>query len=333
MGRLFRLYGFTIACGVFLVLGTSPRALLAQWPQPENSQASSVRAGHSIFDPPDGFTDGDAPPRRRNRSMIQLMQHETGDDGYWLQFAPTSLLYKSYLAGEKESRIAANWLVDKDRGLIFETALGGRVGLVRYGNSDPLNPEGWQLDLEGAALPRVDPKLESDPLEAVDFRVGFLSTWRSGPTAVKAGYYHLSSHAGDEFLINNPTFHRINYVRDSAIIGISQDLTPDVTAYGEFAYAFGAEAGAEPIELQYGLQYTPKVTGWPGSPFVAVNGHTREDFGWITSINMQAGWLFRSRSTNRTFRLGMQYYDGPSMQWEFVNRHESLFGGGIWFDY
>ncbi len=251
---------------------------------------------------------------------------------YEWQVLPVGLMYKSYLAGEKESRMQFAALSEKRRGMVWETALGGRVGLLRYGTRDPIHPEGWQFDLEGAALPRVDPQ-QHDDLEAVDFRAGFLSTWCFGPNRFKAGYYHLSSHVGDEFLIRNPAFVRLNYVRDSAIAGWTRDITPNSQVYGEIAYAFNHEDGALPLEFQYGFQYSPLVFGLRGAPFGAINGHTRQDFNYETSINVVAGWQWRGMDTNHTLRVGMQYYDGPSMQYSFVNKHESLFGGGIWFDY
>lgn len=252
---------------------------------------------------------------------------------YEWQVLPAGLMYKAYLAGEKESRMQAVWFSSKGRdGIIWETALGGHVGLLRYGNTDAINPEGWQLDLEGAALPRVDMGHQDD-LEAVDFRAGFWSTWRYGPNAYKLGYYHLSSHAGDEYLIRVPTYKRLNYVRDSLVAGYTRFLTPDIQAYGEVGYAFNYEDGAEPIELQYGLQYSPMVFGLRGAPFAAINGHTRQDFGWITSVNVTAGWQWRGSATNHTYRLGIQYYTGPAMQWEFAGQKETLCGAGMWMDY
>jgi hypothetical protein len=242
-------------------------------------------------------------------------------------------MYKSYLAGEKEPRFQFVSLVDKDRGLIWEAALGGRAGLIRYGTADIVRPEGWQLDLEGAVLARVDPEAEDD-LEAADFRAGFVSTWRRGPTAFKAGYYHLSSHVGDEFLIRNPGFDRLNYVRDSLLAGVTHDLTLNVQVYGEVAYAFNYEDGAKPLELQGGVQYSPFCEGGPrGAPFAGLNVHMREDFNYRTSVNLVAGWQWRGHVSNHTLRSGFQYYNGPSMQYSFVNRNESLLGGGVWFDY
>jgi len=254
------------------------------------------------------------------------------DADEWIVLPP-GLLYRSYLAGEKESRFQFLSLNEAKRGQIWETALGGRMGVLRHGTYDSVNPQGWQLDIEGAALPRIDPQAK-DNLEAVDFRFGVLSTWKQGPNAFKAGYYHLSSHIGDEFLIENPGFVRVNYVRDSAIVGMVRDVTLDTQVYGEFAYAFNANGGAEPLEFQLGTQYSPVcAVGLRGAPFAAVNVHIREEFSYETSVNVVAGWQWRGAVTSHRFRAGMQFYDGPSMQWELLNRHERLFGGGLWADY
>lgn len=260
-----------------------------------------------------------------------IFDEELNGEHVW-QVLPEGLMYKAYLAGVKESRMASVFTSTKGRdGILWENTLGGHVGLLRYGNRNAINPEGWQLDLEGAALPRVDMG-HSDDLEAVDFRAGFLSTWRSGPNAYKAGYYHLSSHAGDEYLIRVTTFSRLNYVRDSFIVGWTRFLTPHAQAYAEVAYAWNAEGGAEPLEFQYGLQYSPMVFGFRGAPFAAINGHTRQDFGWVTSVTAQAGWQWRG-DTNHLWRFGVQYYKGPEVQWEFAGQSQSSIGAGMWYDF
>ena len=249
------------------------------------------------------------------------------------EILPAGLMYRSYIAGEKEPRFQSMWLSETGRGRVWDTQMGGRIGLLRYGTPDAVNPQGWQLDMEGGAQTRVDPLNESD-LESVDFRFGILSTWRFSRHSFKLGYYHLSSHIGDEYLLRNPTFQRNNYVRDSAIVGWTFDMTEDMSVYGEVGYAAGAEGGAKPLELQYGYQYTPlRAYGFRGAPFFGINGHTREDFSWISSVNTVAGWQWRGEQTNHLFRLGLQYYTGPAIQWEFAGQNETLCGAGLWFDY
>jgi hypothetical protein len=123
-------------------------------------------------------------------------------------------------------------------------------------------------------------------------------------------------------------------VRDSAIVGWMHDLSTDMQVYGEVAYAAGHEEGALPLEFQYGFQYAPlEAFDLRGAPYFAINGHTREDLNWITGVNTTAGWLWRGEQTNHTFRVGMQYYTGPAIQYSFVGRNETLLGGGLWFDY
>lgn len=285
----------------------------------------------SWFDSVSGWN-GDAvgtgPGVAAHQAGLATVEYET-----W-QVLPAGLLYRAYLAGEKEPRIAWSLLHARNRGPIWEAALGGRVGLLRHGTVGAAGARGWQLDLEGAALPRIDPTLVSTPLESCDYRVGMQWTRRRGAVAVKVGYYHISSHLGDEFLLNNPGFVRLNYVRDSLIFGVMRDVTPDVQVYGEVGYAVGVSDGAEPLEVQFGVQYLPIAdTGLRGSPFAAINAHLREDVDFGGGVNIEAGWRWRGALSGHVLRVGLQYYNGKSIQYSFYDRDEQLFGGGVRFDY
>ncbi len=256
------------------------------------------------------------------------------DEQPWChQVLPQGLLYRSYVAGEKESRFSSAWLSEKDRGLIWDASLGGRVGLWRYGTPGSIFANGWQVDMEGAALVRLDLDDQQD-VDSTDYRFGIPITYRNGPTAYKFGYYHISSHVGDEWMIKYPTFERINYVRESAILGVSHHLNPETRVYGEVGYAVKRSGGAEPLELQFGAEYSPVVpTGRRPVPFAAVNIHLREEVDWGGSINTLAGYQWRGAQTNHVLRLGLQYFNGKSSQYSFFRWHEELIGFGMWFDY
>lgn len=251
------------------------------------------------------------------------------------QVLPKGLMYKSYLAGEKEPRMQFIQLHDtRSKTRVWDAVLGGRVGLLRNGTCDSVNPQGFQIDVEGAVFARVLPDQPSAMLEGADFRAGLLATHRYAGTAYKWGYYHVSSHAGDEFLLANPAFNRINYVRDSAIAGITQDLNHATQVYGEIAYAIGAEGGAKPLEFQFGAQYIPVAkSSLRGAPYLAANYHIREDFNFHGGFNTLAGWGWQGTETRHRFRVGLQYYNGPSMQYQFLDRWENMIGGGVWYDY
>lgn len=254
------------------------------------------------------------------------------DDCWEVQFMPDGLIYRSYLAGVKEPRFASQWVYERNQGWIWDIALGGRVGILRYGTNDPRWPQGWQADVEGAAFPRLDLEEERD-LMAADFRFGIPLTYGVGPFQTKLGYYHLSSHLGDELMLKHPGVPRINYSRDVLVWGNSFYWTKDLRLYAEAAYAFYRSGGAEPWEFQFGVDYSPsRPTHWRGAPFVAINGHLREELDFGGNVVVQTGWQWRG-VTGHLFRLGMHYYAGGSEQFEFFRQYEDKLGLGIWYDY
>ena len=106
-----------------------------------------------------------------------------------LQIAPDGLIYRSYLAGAKEPRFASQWVHDASTdGWLWDVTLGGRVGILRYGTACPDHPEGWQLDIEGAAFPQLDLDNSRD-LVACDYRFGIPLTYGRGRYQTKLAYY------------------------------------------------------------------------------------------------------------------------------------------------
>ena len=248
------------------------------------------------------------------------------------QFAPTGLMYKSYLAGEREPRMESELTHERTHGWYWQATVGGRVGILRYGTDNSLWPQGWQLDVEGAAFPRLDLEHEEDLVDC-DYRGGLLSTTRHGPFETKFGYYHLSSHIGDEFLLGNQTFPRINYVRDSLIAGGAVYLNPSLRLYGEVGWAFREDGGAKPWEFQFGADFSsPEPTGIGGAPFFAINAHLRQENNFGGNLSVQTGWQWRGRD-GHLIRTGMQYFNGMSDHYQFYYNFEEEIGWGLWYDY
>ena len=61
------------------------------------------------------------------------------------------------MAGAKEPRMASFWNQNDKTGTTWDVALGGRIGIWRYGNENPDWPEGFEVDMEGAVFPRLLP--------------------------------------------------------------------------------------------------------------------------------------------------------------------------------
>jgi hypothetical protein len=249
------------------------------------------------------------------------------------QILPGGIIYHSYLAGPKEPRMAAAFWHDSKLGWQLDYTVGGRFGLLRYGTADPIWPQGWQVDIEGAAFPRVNLDQNMD-LDAADYRVGIPITYGRDRWQAKLAVYHLSAHVGDEFLIRNPSFERINYVRDAAVVGLSWYPATFARLYGEVEYGFNLDGGAKPWAFQGGFELSPlRYNGCSGDPFLAMNVSSRQDVGFGGNLSLQVGWQWRGLNNRKLLRTGLHYLTGKSTQFEFYNQHEDQLGIGFWYDF
>lgn len=283
------------------------------------------------FDPPPSPTDFDA--ALAGEALDSEFAGSSGDGtGYSWQLMPQGLIYRSYLAGVKESRFRSVWNDERNDGHIWDITLGGNVGLLRYGTRGNGRPEGFQLGIEGAGLVRLDID-ENRDVDAVDFRFGIPLTWGDAVHQVKFAFYHLSSHVGDEFLLKNPGFNRLNYSRDVLVLGQSLYPRDNWRVYGEVGFAVDCDV-CDPWELQFGTDWAPNGrTGAWGAPFAAVNGHLREEVNFGGNFVGQTGWCWRRSPATGLFRVGVEYYNGKDDQFSFFNQSVQKVGFGIWYDY
>jgi hypothetical protein len=257
-----------------------------------------------------------------------------GDAWQW-SWLPEGLIYHSYMAGPNEPRMAlvSFFETSSDR-VLWDATLGGRVGMLQYGNGDPFHPAGFQIDFYGAAIARLDVENEQD-LDSTDFVFGVPFTWGDERLQFKCGYAHLSSHLGDEFAIRNPgaLADRINYVRDSIDFGTSYYIVPALRLYADFDWAFHRSGGAGAVHLEFGSELSkPGPTFGSFTPFAAVNGRMRQENDFGGDLSVQAGWLRRGL-LGQSLRFAGHYYNGKSSQMQFFDTFEQQIGLGIWYDF
>ena len=258
------------------------------------------------------------------------------------QLLPNNLIYTSYLAGPKESRFATVWYDDTSpppysnqgqEGWLWDSTLGGRASIVRYGSDTVLHPQGFEVQIEGAAFVRLDPQDERD-LRSADYRFGIPLVYGVGRWQTKVAYYHNSAHLGDEFMLKHPTFTRINYVRDCFVWGNSWYAYDWLRLYGEVGWAFFTAGGAQPWEFQAGAELIQaRPTGGRGAPFLAVNGFSRQELDWGGNVCVQTGWAWRGRRSEKLYRIGLEYLYGSDPQYQFVYKNQNRAGIGMWYDY
>ena len=260
---------------------------------------------------------------------------------FW-QLMPNNLIYTSYLAGPKEPRIGSVLYRDTaadplnpsiSNGTMWDTTLGGRASILRFGSDPVLHPQGFEVQIEGAAFVRLDPQEDRD-LRSADYRFGVPLVYGIGRWQTKLAYYHNSAHLGDEAMLKHPNYERINYVRDCIVWGNSYYLFDWLRLYGEVGYAFFNAGGSQPWEFQYGTELIQaRATGIHGAPFFAINGISRQELDWGGNVCAQAGWAWRGRRSEKLFRIGFEYLYGSDPQFQFAFANQNRYGAGMWYDF
>jgi hypothetical protein len=245
---------------------------------------------------------------------------------------PEGLLYPSYLADTKDSRLGTQLVFLGDGSHALDSSLGARVGLLRYGAADGEEPEGSQFDVEGAVFPRLLLDKETE-LESADYRFGASESCRLGPWEGRLGYYHLCSHLGDSVLLEDPSFPRVSYVRDCLTLGLQVRPWPDVRFYSEVGYGVHVTGEAKEWELKFGGEYVhAPPDDFHGGPFLATHCHLRQDNDFSGNVTVALGWAWRTQET-RLFRVGVFYFNGLSEQYQFFNKFEEQLATGMWYDF
>jgi hypothetical protein len=319
---------------------TDASPVVTEWQQPAHSGAGVGPNSEQLPTSASWIVPGDPQPGYVDANLYyegdvypQPGTYGSGDAWHW-QAVPTGLIYRSYWAGPREPRLGVTLIRTNGGQSYWDPTVGGRVGILRFGNDDPLHPQGWQWDAEAAAIARLTLDEVRD-LESVDFRGGTFLTYGTGKWQFKLGYDHLSSHLGDEFLIANPgsLTDRLNYVRDSLVAGVSYYPIPELRLYGEAGYGLNVDGGAEPWEFQFGTELSKAgPTGTAGSPFLALNAHLREEVDFGGDFTAQAGWMWRG-VTGQTIRIGAHYLNGMSSQYQWFDKWEEQIGVGVWYDF
>ena len=167
-----------LVCAVCLAVAPATRA--QELPAPAMSQLEPLPAWNEpLGGPPQQYVDLDAWTAENYGPSIPA------GDWCW-QVLPDGIIYKAYLANPKESRVSSVLFSEKDDGALWDSTLGGRVGILRYGTDDSAWPQGWQWDLEGLGQVRLDPE-ENRDLAASIIASAHSLTYGYGPARLQAG--------------------------------------------------------------------------------------------------------------------------------------------------
>jgi hypothetical protein len=118
-------------------------------------------------------------------------------------------------------------------------------------------------------------------------------------------------------------------VRDALNLGYAYFWTDNLRLYADTSWAFYGDLTGN-WHFQFGFDYAP---AYSNGPFLAMNGHLRQELNYSGNLVVQAGWAWRASHASHLFRVGFHYYNGLSNQFEFFQRFEQQIGVGMWYDF
>lgn len=249
---------------------------------------------------------------------------ETGCGGVWLpENAP---LFRPFVADPHQITYSGGWRLN-DQALVknvIGVTFGDTLGIYRWCN---LWGGQLQFDIEGAIWVVFDPLHASSPLMNADYYGGIPITFAIGSWAFRLRGYHISSHIGDEFLLNHNEFDRRNPSAEYLDFYASYYPTDDIRFYGgigavvaqDRSFPFGrfyAEAGVEVRLSQLG--FVDPCQQLFGRPFFGM------DFRYQTIQDKHINQTYvlgyewgKLCGLQRLLRIFIEYHDGYSYEGQF----------------
>lgn len=244
------------------------------------------------------------------------------------EWLPGDLLYPHPLADPRApftgSRVQI--ALRDDRANTIENAFGVYQSFVRITGGE----EAFEIAGEGAAIGRFDLE-ESLDMDGVDFRVGFPFVYRRGPVAVKLHAWHITSHLGDE-IIEREGRLRTDYARNELALGVAWKVTPAWRLTAEAGWGVSIGDPNDPPRWMAGVEWIDRP--WEGPDlYAAVNLTSWKEVDWDVQFNAQAGVWLRSAATPEGFRLGLEYFRGPSALTQFFDQRDHYVSIGVWIHF
>jgi hypothetical protein len=220
-----------------------------------------------------------------------------------------------------------------------DEATGQNNSDVTFGDQFPLyrwsNVWKWkgdlQLELEAGVFAVFNHDHPSAPLINADYYVGIPLSYAVDRWAFRARLYHISSHLGDEFLLNHHKAHRRNKSFEAADFFTSYQLTNAIRVYGGVGSIVHSDSQMhlKPLYVEYGTEVRILRHNWTqlyGQPFMAIHLQNFQDNNWEPDAYYALGYEWgKIYGVGRKVRLFLEWHDGFSADGQFSRKRNDWF--------
>ena len=273
-------------------------------------------------------------PRPRNCDPDSQKAYDCGYCGTWLPEDP--VLFRPFVADPRQLTYSVGWRFN-------DTAMTKNLIPVSFWDTIPFYR--WfgvwpycgmfQIELDGGLWACFDPCTESAPLVNADYYGGLAVSYAFQNWSFRMRFYHISSHIGDEYLLNHPRFRRRNPSAETLDFFFSNDLTNEIRYYAGASWVvhcdesfrpgrLGLEAGCELRLPGYG--FVQSCTNFCGYPYYGMHFRYWNNYHKHLDQTYVLGYEFtKCCGLRRKLRFFIEYHDGYSVEGQFSREPTTYF--------
>lgn len=250
-----------------------------------------------------------------------------------------------FIADPRKVGMSAEWrwgeeAIDK-RGS-GAVSFGDYIGLARW-----CNPFGWggalDIGLEGDVWAVFQQTRETAPLVNADYYIAIPVTYGYCNWAFRFRIFHISSHIGDEYLIENPDFVRKNPSSEYLDFFVQWRPSCDFRLYGGVGVIARSDNSFyyRRFYAEYGLEwYLPWFRWWMprsqvlGRTFTGAHFRTREDNNFEFDGTVVFGYEWsRTYCDFKKIRVYLEYHNGYCLEGQFNRFKDEYVGIAAYYGY
>ncbi|MDN3507569.1 MAG: DUF1207 domain-containing protein [Simkaniaceae bacterium] len=259
--------------------------------------------------------------------VTQMEEYEVRQQLNGIWFPQSTVLFQPLIADLLEPVYSAGyrWSDNPIGNHVVAVSFGDTFPVFRWTNVGPLNAD-MQIDIQGGmwAIFNMwsgnEPDGEVAELVTTDYLVGFPLTFAFDEWSFRLRVYHVSSHLGDEFLVDNPGYARVNPSMEVLDFFTSYQATQGIRLYFGPGWIFHSDKTfpMKNFYVEYGTEM--RALGMKsfyhkiyGTPFLALNWRNWEVNDWKFDGTYQLGYEWsKLQGVGRKVRLFFQYHHGYS---------------------
>ncbi len=269
-------------------------------------------------------------------TLMSVSAEEAPSGSGEFRFLPNKDLFSPLVADPREAQFSAR--VER-----YNKELNGEPNsfdacVVSFGDYLPVfeyefeKGDTFQFSVDGVMYALFNLDTPSWDLINTDYMFGFNGSYRfSENWTTRLRLFHVSSHLGDEFVLDNPDIERKNSSYEDLEFMLAYS-PGHWRLYGGGAYVVRSNSliNLDPWRARIGVEYRYPL-GTPDMDLLfAVHLDAKERTNWRIARSLMAGLVFL-KSDAREVRFMTNYYRGSSVQGQFFEETLEYFGFGFYF--